>query len=121
MCAVHAIGDNGYILTMKILAEQRGRSLGDSRESDLRIGVDATFQTGKKSVIGAPMKTTKKTQAGGLGMFVAGKFQQAMEKSVNDDQIRVETIYSRRENEVKAQSMSPSVPSAANGVQKKPG
>jgi hypothetical protein len=40
-----------------------------------------------------------------LGMFVAGKFQQAMEKSVNDDQIRVETIYSRRENEVKAQSM----------------
>src|SRR5260370_39955727 len=66
------------------------------------------------------MKTKKKTQAGGLGLFVAGKLQEPMEKSVNDDQIRVETIYSRRENEIKAQSMSPSIPSAANGVQKKP-
>jgi hypothetical protein len=120
MGGVDAIGDNRDILTMKTVAEQRGCSLRDSRQSDFRISVDAPFQVGKKSVIGAPMKTTKKTQAGGLRLFVAGKFQEAMEKSVNDDQIRVETIYPRRENEIKAQSMSPSIPSATNGVQKKP-
>jgi len=121
MCDVHAVGDNRDILSMKILAEERGRSLRNSRQSDFRIKVDATFQTGKKRVIGAPMKTPKKTQARALELLEAGKFPEAMEKSVNDDQIGVETIYSRRENKIKAQSMSPLIPNAVDGIQKKPG
>lgn len=120
MCSVHAIGNNRDILTMKILAEQRGCSRRDGGQSDFRIGIDAAFQAGKERVIGASMETSEKARTGGLELFVAGKFQEAMEKSVNDDQVRIETINSGRENEIKEQSMSPSIPSAANRVQKNP-
>ncbi len=121
MCGVHAVGDNRDILSVKILAEERGRSLRNSHQSEFRIKKDATFQTGKKRVIGAPMKTPKQIQAGGLELLEASKFAEAMEKSVNDDQIGIETIYSRRENKIKAQPMSPLIPNAVDGVQKKPG
>jgi len=54
-------------------------------------------------------------------MFAAGKFPEAMEMNVNDDHVSVETIDSWRQDEIKVKPVYPSIPSAANAVQKKPG
>jgi hypothetical protein len=44
-----------------------------------------------------------------------------VEERVNDDNIGIQTINSRRENEVKAGSVDPAIPRAAEGIQEKPG
>jgi hypothetical protein len=66
------------------------------------------------------MKTTKKSQAGRVALIVAGQFAKAMEKSVNDNEIGVQTVDSGRKNKVEPQSTDQAIPGTAEGIQKKP-
>ena len=95
MCGVHAIGDNRDILTMKILTEQRGGALRDGSERNSRVRIDATLQSSKKSVVGAPMESPKKTGLSRTEILLVRKLLEAIEKGVNDDDIGVQTVNSR--------------------------
>jgi len=71
--------DNRDILTMKILTEQRGRRC-EQRQIDFWIGVDARSKRGKKSVIGTPMESPKKTGLSRIEVLFVRKFLEAMEE-----------------------------------------
>ncbi len=54
-------------------------------------------------------------------IFFARKFLKAMEERVDDDNIGVQTVNSRRNDKVEPNSMDPAIPRAADGIQEKPG
>ena len=85
--SVHSIRNYRDVLAMKILVEKCGSPVGDGSERDVRMGVDAAFQTGKKRVINAAMEAAKQTGFEMLRLFVAGELREAMEKSVNNDHV----------------------------------
>lgn len=92
---VHAVGDDPDIPPVKKIREQKCSALGDGRERDFRVRVDAAFQGRQKGVVSAAMEAPEKPGPGGFAFIIAGQLLEAMEKRVNDDDIRVGTIHSR--------------------------
>jgi hypothetical protein len=76
--------------------------------------VDATLQSGQKSVIGAPMESPKKPWFCEIVVLFARKLLETLEERVDDDYIGIQTIDSRRKNEVEAEAMDPAIPRAGN-------
>jgi len=67
------------------------------------------------------MKPPKKTGLCRIADLFAGKFLEAMEERVNDDDIGVQTVNSRREDQVESKPLEPAIPCARKRIQKKPG
>jgi len=117
---VHAVGDDLDIPPVKILGQQSGSALGDGRERNFRVGVDAAFQGSQKRVVSAAMETPEKPRPGGFAFIISGKLLETMEKRVNDDHFGVEAINSGRKHEVETEPMNPAIPSAAKRIEKQP-
>lgn len=66
------------------------------------------------------METPESPGGTGFQFFHASHFPEAMEQRMNKDDVRVETIDSRRQNQVTANAVDPAIPSAAKRIQEKP-
>jgi len=67
------------------------------------------------------MKLPKETGLCRIVSFFAGKFLEAMEECVNDDDIGVQTVNSGRNDKVEPKSLEPAIPRTRDRIQKKPG
>jgi hypothetical protein len=65
------------------------------------------------------MDTSKKPGSSGCLCLLSSKFSQAMKERVHDDDVRVETIDSRRKDEIEAQSAYPA-PSPTKRIKHNP-
>ena len=61
----------------------------NGRERNCGVRIDAAFESRKKSVIRATMKPSKKTGLCRIVDFFTGKFLEAVEERVDDDDISV--------------------------------
>src|SRR6266852_2425364 len=117
---VHTVGNDADILAAEIIAEQRGGALGNSGERNFGVRINAALQASKKGVVGAAMELPKKAGSWQRAVVLARKFLEAMEERVNEDNVSVQTVNSRRKNKVEAQSMDQAIPRTTERIQEKP-
>jgi hypothetical protein len=67
------------------------------------------------------MEPPRKTGLSRTEVLLVRKLLEAIEKSVNDDDIGVQTVNSRRNDKIEPKSADPAIPRAADGIQEKPG
>lgn len=79
---------------------------GNGGESNARIAVNAALEAGEESVVGAAMSAAKGTERVKRRLaLVVRELPQAVEDGVDDDDVRVQAVDARGENEVKLKMM----------------
>jgi hypothetical protein len=74
----------------------------------------------KKGVVGAAMELPKKAGAWRSVPLFARQFLETMEEGVNEDDVSVQTVDSRRKNKVEPQSVDQAIPRPAEGIEEEP-
>jgi hypothetical protein len=117
---IDAVGYYPRVSSSEIFFELAGSARGNARKSNFRIAVDSTFQSRQESVVQAAMKPSEPTGTGRFSLCFLRQFPEAMKDRMNHDYIRVQTVYSRRKNEIAGNPADPAVPSAAKRIQQNP-
>jgi len=96
-------------------------ALRNRSERNFRIGVDAALQPGEEGIVGTPMELPEKPGSCRIDTCFPSDLPETVEEHVDNDNIGVQTVNSRRNDEVELKSMNPAAPRAHNPIQKKPG
>src|SRR5271155_2987659 len=122
MLRVHTVRDHSDIFPLKVLFEEAGSALRDGCKGDLAIGVNSALQRGEQPVVSPAVNPPEKTgMRSWFFLLGARELLQSMKQRMNDHDIRLQTINSRRQHKIVRSTAKKFVPPTQESVQKHPG
>src|ERR1700688_873869 len=96
---------------MEVLFELVRGALRDRRERRLSIGINEPLEARQQCVVRPTVHFSKKTGWPRVpGSFLTGEFVQSTEHNVNDNNVGIDAIDSRRYSEIKRTAVKNAVP-----------